>query len=234
MQNGQPQQALVTQRTAIQGLTPTTFGELLEYAKLASMSGFVPKAFQNRPADVVIVVQMGHTLGLAPVQAMQSIACINGKPSIYGDAAVALVRRSPVCESYVEEPNENETVWTCTAKRRGEPNPIVRTFSEEKAKRAKLWGKQGPWTDYPYRMIQMRARGFCLRDAFADVLMGLSIAEEAQDLPPEQPSQVAAQAEGAGTWRRRKQGELADIEADIEATAAKAPTILAETQATAS
>jgi hypothetical protein len=49
------------------------------------------------------------------------------------------------------------------------------------AKKAGLWGKGGPWTQYPRRMLQMRARGFALRDAFPDVLRGLVTAEEAAD-----------------------------------------------------
>jgi hypothetical protein len=56
-------------------------------------------------------------------------------------------------------------------------------FSVEDAKRAGLWGKQGPWSAYPKRMMQMRARGFALRDAFPDVLKGLITAEEAEDYP---------------------------------------------------
>jgi hypothetical protein len=53
------------------------------------------------------------------------------------------------------------------------------------AKAAGLQGKQGPWTQYPKRMRQMRARAFALRDVFPDVLRGLPVAEEVMDIPPE-------------------------------------------------
>jgi hypothetical protein len=53
------------------------------------------------------------------------------------------------------------------------------------AKAAKLWGKAGPWTDYPKRMMKFRARGFLLRDQFGDILKGLRTAEEARDMPSE-------------------------------------------------
>ena len=56
-------------------------------------------------------------------------------------------------------------------------------FSKEKAMNAKLWGKDGPWKTYPERMLKMRARGFALRDAFADRLKGIITAEEARDYP---------------------------------------------------
>jgi hypothetical protein len=114
---------------------------------------------------------------------LQSIAVVNGRPSIYGDAALAVVKASPLCE-YVTETVDGEgdrMVATCTAQRRGDPSPTVRQFSVADAKQAQLWGKPGPWTQYARRMLQMRARGFCLRDAFPDVLRGLVTAEEAQD-----------------------------------------------------
>ena len=53
------------------------------------------------------------------------------------------------------------------------------------AKTAGLIGKQGPWTQYPKRMRQMRARAFALRDVFPDVLRGMPVAEELQDMPKE-------------------------------------------------
>jgi len=106
------------------------------------------------------------------------------------------VQASPVCED-VQEYFENEgtpnPVAVCVAQRKGR-KPVIAKFSVEDAKRAGLWGKQGPWTAYPKRMMQMRARGFALRDAFPDVLKGLITAEEAHDYPdeakPKQPRDI--------------------------------------------
>jgi hypothetical protein len=79
----------------------------------------------------------------------------------------------------------------CVAKRRGR-KPVTAKFSVDDAKRAGLWGKQGPWTQYPKRMLQMRARGFALRDAFPDVLKGLITSEEAMDFPVDKPAYTAS------------------------------------------
>jgi hypothetical protein len=65
--------------------------------------------------------------------------------------------------------------------KRRDRSAVVRTFSEADAKKAGLWGKSGPWAQYPARMLQMRARGWALRDAFPDALKGLGIREEVQD-----------------------------------------------------
>lgn len=173
--------------TSNQGFAPTTLTEAMTFSEMLSKSQMVPKAYQGKPEDVLVAIQWGRELGLAPLQALQNIACINGKPSVYGDAAMALVQASPVCEG-IDEHFENEgtpnPTAVCIAKRKGR-NPVIARFSVEDAKRAGLWGKQGPWQAYPKRMMQMRARGFALRDAFPDVLKGLITAEEASDFPAE-------------------------------------------------
>lgn len=171
-------------------LAPQSFEDAVRFADLVCKSDLVPKDYKNNPGNVLVAVQMGAEIGLAPLQAIQNIAVINGRPSVWGDAALALVRASSLCE-YVSETTTG-TVATCTCKRRGEAEPIVRTFSEADAKRANLWGKQGPWTQYPQRMLQLRARAFALRDAFPDVLRGLSVDEEVRDYAvPTQPVNVS-------------------------------------------
>ena len=169
------------------GFAPATLTEAVTFSEMLSNSNMVPKAYQGKPQDILVCVQWGMEMGLAPMQALQNIAVINGKPSVYGDAMMALVQASPVCED-VEEYFENEgtpnPVAVCVAKRKGR-KPVTAKFSVEDAKRAGLWAKQGPWSAYPKRMMQMRARGFALRDAFPDVLKGLISAEEAADYPDE-------------------------------------------------
>ena len=170
-----------------QGFAPATMGEAMEFSKMLAESSMVPRAYQGKPQDIMVCVQWGYELGLAPMQALQNIAVINGKPSVYGDAMMALVQASPVCEGideHIEGEGTPNPVAVCIAKRKGR-NPVIARFSVEDAKRAGLWGKQGPWQAYPKRMLQMRARGFALRDAFPDVLKGLITAEEAADYPEE-------------------------------------------------
>jgi hypothetical protein len=155
----------------------------MTFSDMLANSSMVPRAYQGKPQDILVCVQWGMEMGLAPMQALQNIAVINGKPSVYGDALMALVQASAVCED-VEEFFEGEgtpnPVAVCVAKRKGR-TPVTAKFSVEDAKRAGLWAKQGPWSAYPKRMLQMRARGFALRDAFPDVLKGMITAEEALD-----------------------------------------------------
>ena len=83
----------------------------------------------------------------------------------------------------------------------GIPAPLRVRLLQPEAPRHPLWGKTGrngaptPWVTYPDRMLQMRARGFALRDVFADALRGVITAEEAQDIPTEPRFVPAAEAE---------------------------------------
>ena len=159
-------------------LSPQTFEQALTFSKYLADSDLVPKDFKGKPANCLIAMQWGMELGLKPLQALQNLAVINGRPALWGDAVLAIVRSSPLCE-YVNESDDGETA-TCRVKRKGEPEQ-VRTFSMDDARKAGLTGKQGPWTSYPRRMRQMRARAFALRDVFPDVLRGMPVAEELMD-----------------------------------------------------
>ena len=182
-------------------LSPQTFEQALTFAGYLADSDMVPKDFKGKPGNCLVAIQWGMEIGLKPLQAMQNIAVINGRPSLWGDAVIALVRSSPVCEWVIE--TQTDTVATCRVKRKGEPEQ-ERTFSLEDAKAAGLLGKAGPWTQFRKRMMQMRARAFAMRDVFPDVLKGLPVAEEVMDMPKDMgmAEMVREQAQAAPAQAR--------------------------------
>jgi len=121
--------------------------------------------------------------------ALQNVAVINGRPGIYGDAALALVRASGLLLSYSQEwsGKADERKAIVTVQRRDCPVQVTE-FSVADAKKAGLWGKSGPWSQYSDRMLLFRARGFALRDNFGDVLKGFRTTEELEDIPAEKPA----------------------------------------------
>jgi hypothetical protein len=180
------------------GLAPTTIEEGWRLAQMFAQSEMVPKQYRSKPADVLVAIQYGLEVGFAPMQALQSIAVINGRASVWGDGFLALLMSSPVYQDHDEyyevggerrdaltadDMKADSTVAVCTFWRRGKRLPTTRRFSVGQAKKAQLWGKEGPWQTYPDRQLAMRARGFAGRDAFPDVLRGVKTAEEARDIP---------------------------------------------------
>ncbi len=173
------------------GLVPTNMQQAMDLAQVLATSTIIPKDYHNKPGDIMAAMVMGLDVGLKPMQALKNIAVINGRPALYGDALLAVIKTKADYEHVTEEFDDEKMVATCRAKRRGEPE-VVRTFSQADAQTAGLWKKAGPWTQYPKRMLQMRARAFAMRDTFPHHLSGISVAEEVQDIPTE-PKDVTPQ-----------------------------------------
>jgi hypothetical protein len=179
---GQPKSALIAVGDA--GIRPRTMEELFIFAKAVINSGLAPRDFKT-PEAVLVAVQMGMELGLPPMAALQGIAVINGRPAVFGDAMPGIVNSSGLMEEYKDELfGEGDAMgYRVTVKRKGRSDALVRTFTVAMAKKAGLWGKTGPWSQYPDRMLLMRARSWALRDAFPDVLKGMACVEEVRDTP---------------------------------------------------
>ena len=181
----------------IAAFTPQTLTEAIALSKLIANSELAPKDFKGKPANVLIAMQMGAEVGLAPMAALQNIAVINGRPTLYGDGALAVVMTHPDYEWHKEKWQGEGDMKTAVfeIKRKGH-EPAISHFSVNDAKKAGLWSKDGPWKTYPDRMLKMRARGFGMRDKFPDALRGMAIAEEAMDIPVDSSPAKAKREEG--------------------------------------
>ena len=165
------------------GFTPviTTFDEGYRMANLLASSAIVPQTYRSKPEDCMVAMMLGTELGLNPIQSLQNIAVINGRPCLWGDSMLAVVQAHPTFGGISETFDDATMTATCSVKRKdGSTNTV--TFSKADAETAGLWGKN-VWKSYPKRMLSMRARGFALRNLFADALCGLISAEEAGDIP---------------------------------------------------
>jgi hypothetical protein len=186
----QPRQKLpVKAGGRIAAMIPTDIDQAYRFAQALAGSGMTPKAFNNDPNKILVGIIAGMEVGLAPFQALQSIAVINGNPSLWGDGALALIQGSGLLVD-IEETDDGDTA-TCRLVRKDRETPIIRQFSNAMAKSAGLLGKAGPWTQYQARMRQMRARSWAMRDGFPDVLKGIGIAEEVRDVPANSFSEEA-------------------------------------------
>lgn len=165
---------------------PQSLEEAQKYAALISNSQICPQALRGRPGDVFVILQMGHELGLKPMQAMRTLGCINGVPFAYGDGLLALIKTHKDFVNIKEwtegDINLNTLTAYCTITRKDQ-EPQTRSFSVEDAKRAGLWGKD-VWLKYPKRMLQHRARTYAGKDVFPDALYGLGSEDEVMNIAP--------------------------------------------------
>lgn len=156
----------------------------LRIAELLATTDMTPKAYKNKPNDVLIAMELGRSWGLSPLQAIQNIAVINGKPCAYGDLVLAICSSHPDFENIEEKKmtgKDGKVIgYQCTVKRKGRTE-VCQSFTLEQASKAGLIERSPTWKAYTERMLQMRARGFALRDSFADALNGVAIREEIED-----------------------------------------------------
>ena len=162
---------------------PALYQHYQNVAVTLSKSGVIPNSYRGKPEDIFVAMAMGYQLGFPVEQSLQDIAVINGRPCLWGDGLLSLALNHPECESITEEPiMRNGAVYgfTCEVCRKGH-DAHIQQFTMADAERAGLLKKQGPWQQFPARMLQMRARSFAIRDKFADALRGLRIAEIEED-----------------------------------------------------
>ena len=151
-------------------------------ADILSKATMLPAAYVGNPNNIIVAMLRGQGLGLDPIQAMEGIAMIHGKATLYGDHFLGIIIAAPGYEGHKEmtfgEIQEARGA-TCVFYRGG--REYRATYTVDDANRAKLWSKGGAWTSHPFRMLQLKARAFAGRDGFADALRGILIREIAEE-----------------------------------------------------
>jgi len=189
---------MVSAQGNVMALTPRNLDEAWKMADAFYVAGMVPKSLEGKgeketKAKVMLAICKGAEVGFGPVTAVSTIMVINSKACLYGDGATSLVQNSGKVEwiKTTIESKDDSGKWgegyrvTVSLKRKDQAEPYVRSFSWDDAKRSRLLGKAGPWTDYPERQCYWRAASWAYRDGASDALMGLAVAEEVRDYETE-------------------------------------------------
>ena len=173
---------------------PITLEEIDALTKLSEIL-FVGLSASGNAKEVFAKILFGREIGLSDMQSVANVYIVKGKPCMYGDAPLSLVRSSGKLADISEriEGTGDSRVAVCVVKRmeNGTEKTIERKYSVADAKRANLWvdpatkdfnAMKSAWYKTPERMLMFRARGFALRDLFGDVLLGLAIGEELDEI----------------------------------------------------
>lgn len=189
---------------AIVGIVPQTIEEVFRVATAVAKSGLAPPTM-NSAEKLTVAIMHGLEVGLPPMQAIQRIAVVNGRPTIWGDAIPALLQsRGFRLQETMTGEGDARTAICRVIRPDGSTNEAQ--FSVADAKQAGLWGKVGPWKSYPDRMLKMRARGYAARDGAADALSGLYVTEEVQDEEATAPKSA---------YRARKDGDFEALKSGL-------------------
>lgn len=148
-----------------------TFAEQMQYAKTVCQGSLVPRAYSGQPANVLIAMDFGRSMGLSPAESLYRITVINGKPTASAELIAANVRRAGHRLRIVKD--EKARAATCEIVRRDDPDfTFTATWDMAKAQQALLSGKEN-WKKYPMAMLAARAITECARDACPEALYGV-------------------------------------------------------------
>lgn len=182
-------------RTPVAFNAPLTLDEAHRLASALALSKMVPLSLQGKTNDVLAVILYGQEIGMRPMQAVQGIAPVGGRPVIAAQTWLALLRRAGHRARVVEH-----TAQSCTVElTRGDDGTVhVETFTIDEAVAAdlvkirdgKLYsrsasGKPLPWELHPKRMLLARAVSNAARFLCPEVALGFySEADDFDDIEP--------------------------------------------------
>lgn len=148
-----------------------TFAEQMQYAKTVCQGSLVPSAYRGQPANVLIAMDFGRSMGLSPAESLYRITVISGRPSASAELIAANVRRAGH-RLRVKKDNKARRV-TCEIVRKDDPDfTFTATWDMAKAQQANLSNKEN-WKKYPMAMLTARSITECARDACPEALYGV-------------------------------------------------------------
>ena len=196
---------------------PQTFNEQMRFAEVVSQAkGMLPRAYEGNPANVLVAIQYGASLGIEPMAALQNIDVIQGTPTLSAKAVAAMVRANGH-KLWVSEDEQNMSA-TCTIVRNDDKeHPVTVTRDKAWAQRMGLLTKDN-YKKQPTTMLMWRAVTACANRACPELFLGLGgayTADELHDMDDMAPVEATV-VEDDDAWPKSKLDLIARIDNIIE------------------
>lgn len=187
--------AVVEQPAQVPAVAGTS-NALWQIANRVARTEMVPKALHGRPEAAFAVMLYGNELGLGPMQSLQSIHFIEGKPSQSADLMRSTVLRHGHTIDVREWTREKCVLY---GKRKDDGTDLIVEYTVDDAKDANLLHKD-VWKKFRKDMLLARATTQLCRAKFSDCLSGVIYTpEELEDVVVEDgpPRTTSGSADGA-------------------------------------
>lgn len=170
----------------------------MQYAQALAQASLLPKQYQRNPGNVLLAVELGESLGIPPIQAINTVHVIEGKPSASSGLISALVRRA----GHTLRVKGDDHSATAEIVRSDDPDFTYSvTWDMSRARNAGVTGKDN-WKKYPAAMLKARAITEVARDACQEALMGVQYTPEELGATVDQDGNVV---ESRGPARQQSQ-----------------------------
>jgi hypothetical protein len=157
-----------------------------DLATKIATTNFVPKGLRGKPAEIAACVLTGREIGIGPMQALQKIHVIEGRPSMSAELMRSLVMAAGHQITYPVYSNDKVTA---RGQRGGTNEATEVTWTLKDAERIGV-ASRDTWRKYPRQMLSARATSELCRLLFPDALGGISYASEELTDDEQAPAQT--------------------------------------------
>lgn len=170
---------------------PSAFEHCYRIAQIFADSTIVPEAFQKKPANVFVALQMAERLGLDAMAALQNIYIVKNRPCLSSQMLISLANMSGLIDGSIIFESNGKPVpeMAVTAKAKLKSGEVVSVcFCYRQAIDLGVTNNM-PWKAMPEQMCRYRAASMLVKSYFPQVILGLSAKEEIEDLDSVPPGQ---------------------------------------------
>lgn len=182
-----------------------TLPQKMEYARALASASLLPTSYRGNPGNVLLAIEFGDALGVPPIQAINGIHVIEGKPTASADLIASLVRRA----GHKLRVSGDDSTAVAELIRADDPEFTYRSeWTLAKARAAGLTNK-GVWKSYPGAMLRARAITEVARMGASDALYGVIYTPEELGAPVAPSGEpVAEHVEATVVHERPRSGSV--------------------------
>lgn len=153
----------------------------MDYARAVASADMLPNSYRGKPANVLLAVGLGQSMGLSPAESLYRIAVIQGKPTASAELVAANVRRAGHRLRVVIEPGSA----TCSIWRADDPEFEFKVVRDAAWAKAMGLAENDNYKKQGDTMLSWRAITACARLACPDALYGVAYTpDEMYDMRP--------------------------------------------------
>lgn len=168
-----------------------SFRNNFKVAQYLSKSNLIPQQYQGKTEDCAIALDMADRMGVSPLMVMQSLYVVKGKPSWSGQACMSFIKAKygeaePVYTG--ERGTDSRGCYVRAVKPDGEV--IEGTEVTIRMAKAEGWTTNKKWINMPELMLAYRAAAFFARVYCPEILMGVAVEGEVDDMQRAKPEKA--------------------------------------------
>lgn len=179
----------------------TLDGALAVADALQHAEGMIPKAFLRQPGKILAAILTGRELGVGPMASMRAFHVVEGRPCADYSFWIARLKQAGYRVQWTNCTSTSATLMLTSP----QGDTHEETWDENRAKRAGLWNRNGPWKTYPETMLKARCVTSAGRAFAGEVMAGCYELDEAEEIErtisPSQPPAATALMVGANGKR---------------------------------